>query len=222
MSIREELKRAWDDITKTKRSLDAAEAEIRQRVLEPEPKGRQLPFFETAKIAFAHGEFQPIMMPLIQAANRETRIYRINYAVTCILPADVLGIVEHLPLRPTRSGMWNCLTSPPTNQAQTFWFDFDWTFHLGSTERIYTNGRPTTEGLWNSRPDLGNQERDSQLLFSRKHPLVVNTGEFLSFAVKPFLYNPLLNLTSASYASATPTYVVSFTCVGTRTFTYDT
>lgn len=220
MSVREQLRNAWSELTQARKSVDSLELEVRQRVLSPQPKGRQLPFFESSKIVFEHGETQPITATLVQAANRETRIARINYEVYVDMPADSSGLVENIPLRPTRFGMWNRTSDTPTNATTAFWFDFEWTFALGSTERIYTNGRPTAEGLWNSRQGLGNQERDSQLLFSEKHPLIVNTGEFLSFSVKPFLYNPVLSL--SSYTSTTPRYVVAFTCVGTRTFTYDT
>jgi hypothetical protein len=214
------LRDAWDEVSKIGKNLDVLEVRAREALQWPAPKGRELPYFFSEQIVFAANSLEPVSAVLVQPSNRETKITRISLDVFVEVNSSDGATQNRYPLRPSRAGMFNRLAGTPTNDTTgVALFDFVWTFSLGSTERKYTNGRVQTDGLWNARQALGNQERDSQLLFSPRNPLIVDASEFLTFSVKPILYNPATSLDV--YTDALK-YVVAFQCVGTRTFTYDT
>jgi hypothetical protein len=217
-----ELQDAWGTLARVKTRLNGVEKRVRAFLQAPEPAGRLLPYFESAQASFLQGAFEPVPVTLVQTSNRQTKITRLSLDVYIRLNNPELQRADVYPLRPSPTGMFNRFTGlPAATTAGVAMFDFDWTFTLGSTERRYTNGRVETDGLWNARTSLGNQERDSQLLFSPRNPLVVEASEFLTFWVRPTLYNP-----AAEWVPLlTPVdieYVVAIQCVGTRTFTYDT
>lgn len=222
------LRDAWDEVSKIGKSLDVLEVRAREALQWPAPKGRELPYFFSEQIVFEANSLEPISAVLVQPSNRETKITRISLDVfvefddTNLINFGFPNVFTRFAMRPSRAGMYLHFGSTFTNRTTDIaLFDFVWSFSLGSTERKYTNGRVQTDGLWNARHALGNQERDSQLLFSPRNPLIVDASEFLTFSVKPILYNPATVFTSVD--SPVPLkYVVAFQCVGTRTFTYDT
>jgi hypothetical protein len=210
------LTQLWDQVRLINRDLDIVGERVRRAIQREPAKGRELPYFLAKRFVFENGDLEQQESPLVQDAQRETKIVRLLYNVTLELEGFLGARTVVYPMRVSRTGMW---FQAGQSDALTAVFDFDWTFKLGSTERRYTNGRVTESALFNSREALGNPESpDSRLLFSNENPLVLRTNEFLTFAVKPTLYNPELDLTALASSWR---FVVEIQGIGYRSFTYD-
>jgi hypothetical protein len=210
------LTQLWDQVRLINRDLDVVGERVRKAIQREPAKGRELPYFLAKKFVFEPGDLEQQESPLVQDAQRETKIVRLTYNVAVEVEGVGGTATVLFPMRVSRTGMW---VQFGQSDALTGVFDFDWSFKLGSTERRYTNGRVVESEPYNSREALGSPEsNDSRLLFSNENPLTLRTNEFLTFVVKPTLYNPEFDLTGFGSAWR---FIVEIQAVGYRSFTYD-
>jgi hypothetical protein len=186
--IHVELQKCWNYLRGCENQLDAFEAKLVELEKPPMPRGRETPFFIQQRFAFRPRDFEPQSAPLVHSAGRTTRVVRLT--ATALWYDSRAGFVDGngpVPMRPTPGGLCFDNGDIAFPFVSTELFEFDWTFSLGSTERRYTNGIGISG--YNGRTSLGNHENNKSLLFNEKYPLVLQTNEFLTFTVKPLVYN---------------------------------
>jgi hypothetical protein len=211
--IHAELGECWKFLRGCEQNLDVFENKLVEMERRPTPRGRETPFFLQQRFSFRPLDFEVQQAPLVQSSGRTTRVVRLTATVSF---QDSRNNFTNgngpVPLRPTQSGLcWdNADASFPF--VNTELFDFEWTYKMGSTQRSYTNGIGITGR--NSRTSLGSSENQKSLLLNEKYPLVLKTNEFLTFELKPLMYNmdPLRNY------SEDDRFFVDVTGVGYRVF----
>lgn len=211
--IHAELASGWKFLRGCESGLDGFEAKLAQLEKRPMPRGRETPFFIQQRFSFRALDFTAQKAPLVQAAGRTTRIVRLTATALFFdsRPNFNNGNAP-VPMRPTQAGLVYDNVDISFPFVNTELFDFDWTFSVGSTERRYTNGIGITGR--NGRTSLGNNENDKSLLLNEKYPLVLQTNEFLTFEVRPLVYNMNPN---RNYAED-DRFFVDIIGVGYRTF----
>jgi len=180
------LRDLWKTLGKMDADLDAVETSVDEE-LRPHPQnGRVTPFLSTERLVFPYFDYTERSFPLVQSAGRVTRVVRLSYSVSLLASAG-LGTATFQAMRPSPRGMV-MQNSDGGNNFETF-FDFEWSLHLGTTERDYVTGLSRNQRrIASGRRALGNPENDRQLLFNEKHAIVLKTNEFLSFKAKPLMY----------------------------------
>lgn len=186
--IHVELQKCWHYLRQYENQLDAFEAKLIELEKPLTPRGRETPFFIQQRFAFRPRDFEPQSASLVHSVGRTTHVVRLT--ATALWFDSRAGYLDGggpVPMRPTPSGLCfdnGDIVFPFTS---TELFEFDWTFSLGATERRYTNGIGISG--YNGRTSLGNHENNKSLLFNEKYPLILKPDEFLSFKVKPLVYN---------------------------------
>ena len=97
-------------------------------------------------------------------------------------------------------------------------FDFEWNLSLGSTEREYAKTYGDLFRGFCSRTSLANTDQSDSLIIDDQHPLIVGSNQFLTFRVRPTLFNflfvPAIRLSGFSVAN--PQIVLTVDAVGYR------
>jgi hypothetical protein len=240
----------WKELNNLGAVLDRAEKAVRNLSKRPDPQGRVTPFWATKRFVFGKGEFEPQTASLIHSAGRVTRVTSLIYSVQLELPTgDAFptnflrrGVTYGVSMRPSARGMVRKTPSAiafnydddylQSLEHASSVFDFEWAMSFGSSERNYAQRRDTQNrnsgGVFMSRNALGNPENDKSLLFSEKHPIVLQTNEFLTFTVRPtfsYLASPGPNSFLGTFplaGDAVPeqggNFVVNINYSGYRTF----
>lgn len=197
--MRAELKSAWARLGKSIEALDKIQVSVRKAMHPYQNEGRITPFFARQSFVFGQGDLTPQRFSIVHSAGRVTKVTRLSYSVALegLRPfegenssPDSEQPAVYTMMRPNPRGMVYLderIADPAVNgYLRSGVFDFEWGFSKGSTEREYAQGRTkNTNKIALSRAGLGNPEDDRQLLINEKHPLRLETNEFLTIEVKP-------------------------------------
>lgn len=181
--IRAELAQGWQLLQRVLGTLNDVEKKVIESESALEPvAGRVTPFFIQKTLAFTPLDTTPRSAPLVQSAQRTTKITSLAYAVTFDeTQAEINATGPGLVARPKTTFL-------EATAGTVELFDFEWNYSIGSTDRRYGTGRNLPAG-WLSRNSLGNVDSQRELLFSAENPLVLRSHESLEFHARPLHFN---------------------------------
>lgn len=174
------LNELWKSLGKCANQVDTLEKVVESVWERPAAKGREVMFFGEKKFRIPAWDTSPQESPLVHSAGSITRVTRLTYSVEQLVDDVLVGSLIWLPMRQNPRMM-----AGTSKNA----FDFEWTYMVGSSQRKYSTSNPSPDGWnWLSRSALANFESRDSLLFNPKHPLVLETNEFLTFRIRPIYW----------------------------------
>ena len=226
----------WKALRRINKKLDTVQLKVAEAVAPPEPASRETPFVFSEKFIFSPGEPDPITGllthpdlevqegTLVSSAGVVTRITRLNYIAYFRFAQPQPNtptpfVIIERAMRNTSRGLVFGLQggqSATTNidEFNLGLFDFEWNISIGSTEREYARIYGDVFRGFCARDSLSNFEDGDSLLVGEDHPLILGSNEFLTFKIRPTLYNFFMNLNPQ--VASNPRYVVTINALGYR------
>lgn len=195
----------WDKLGRLSTRTGKIEEAVLRELAPPLQQERELPFFIKGAIAFPQFDMTERSVNLVQSANRVTKVTQLSYRV--VRRREAGGTYTDVYMVPGPFGLF------VDAQIIDDYFDFEWNFDLGTTERSYANGRITGSAKYLSRNSLGQPGNSNTLLFSEKNPLVLATNQFLTIKAKPTYF--------AQTGALGGEYVIQFQIAGVRALSAD-
>lgn len=223
----------WKAVKNINKKLDTIEDEVAHVVAPLPAESRETPFIFTEKFVFdpSAPNFEISEQSLVSSAGVATKITRLTYSVALryealenVPPLTSRGPFERL-LRPSARGMilgnWtrsNLVGVGNSTEDQICLFDFEWNLSIGSTEREYAKTFGDLFRGFCSREALSNTDQSDSLVIGEDHPLIIGSNQFLTFKVRPTLFNFFFapNPEVPNFTATNPEIVLTISGVGYR------